>query len=110
MSRKEDDKKILSESISSLFAKDPWIRSFMQEVYDLFGIPKSTEYCMCKTDKLLFVWAMMNLVKAMNSDNSWIQMRENVNPEDAAYDFIKGHFEKTGELLLENVITEELVN
>ena len=101
-----EDRSILGKTISELYSEDPWVRGFMQEVYDLFGIPKSTETCLCRKDKIMFIWAMMNLVRAMNQNPMWMELRDKEEPQDAAYSFVKDHFEKTGAMLLDNLIEE----
>jgi hypothetical protein len=95
------------KTITELFAEDPWIRSFMQEIYDMFGMPVSSSECYSKTDKIMFVWSMMCLVQAMQKDNSWNEMRKEIEPDKAAELFVREHFEKNGRLLLDNLINEE---
>lgn len=91
------------KTIADLFVEDPWVRSFMQEVYDMFGMPISSESCMNKSDKILFVWSMMTLVQEMKRNEAWISMKEEMTAEEAAYSFVESHFNKTGSLLLENI-------
>ena len=79
----------------------------MHSVYDMFGLPKSTEACLNKTDKILFVWGMMNLVQEMKRNNNWVEMKEDYEPEDAALEFIKNHYEEKGHLLLASIVEDE---
>jgi len=102
------DKKIIEDSISELYNKDKWVRDFMQSTYDIFGMPISTDLCLNKTDKILFVWAMMSLVKAMKQDESWKELKkENLDPEEAAYKYAESHYELTGGFVLPSTINNE---
>jgi len=94
------------KAISELYAEEEWTREFMHEIYDMFGVPISTDFCYSKTDKLMFVWSMMTLVQAMKKNTSWIEMKENLDPSDAAHNFVKSYFEETGSLLLENTVDD----
>ena len=104
------DKKIMDESISSLYTKDSWTRDFMFEIYDMFGMPKSTESCHSKTDKLLFVWSMMTLVQEMKKNESWRELKNDHDPEGAAYIFVEEYYKKTGKLLLENITEDDVIH
>ena len=101
------DKKIMNESLVDLYTNDKWTREFMHSVYDMFGLPKSTEACLNKTDKILFVWGMMTLVQEMKRSNNWLEMKEEFSPEDAALEFVKSHYEEKGQLLLASVVDDE---
>ena len=94
---KDHEKKILS----TLYEQDPWVNEFMQSFYDMFGLPKTSSDCLCKNDKILFVWGMMNLVHVMSSNEHWKELKEeNVEPEEAAFKFAKSYYEETGDFIL----------
>ena len=96
-------KEIIGESLADLFQRDDWVKGFMSEVYDLFGLPTSTEKCLSKSDKILFVWGMMNLVQAMKTHEAWKTLKENsVEVEEAAYQYVKSYYEKTGKILIDS--------
>lgn len=105
-----NDKTLMGENITELWAKDPWVREFMEEVYDMFGMPVCTDDCYSKTDKILHVWAMMTLVQEMKISNSWFEMKETMDAEDAAYLFVEDNFKKSGRLLLQNIIEDDPIN
>lgn len=94
--------------INELFGKDPWVREFMTSVYDLFGMPRTSEDCMGPADKVLFVYSMMSLVQAMKLDVSWLEDMKNKDkdPVTSAYQFVKGTYEKTGRMLIENPVDD----
>ena len=102
-----NDKKIMNESLVDLYTNDKWTIEFMHSVYDMFGLPKSTEACLNKADKILFVWAMMNLVQEMKRNNNWLKMKEKCEPEEAALEFIKDHYEENGHFLLASIVEDE---
>ncbi len=91
----KDDKEI-----SSLFQDDIWVRRFMQEIYDMFGVPASTSECLNQTDKILFVWGMMNLMSAMKKNSTWKDLKDVVDPKDAAYIFTEEYYNDTGKMLM----------
>lgn len=101
------DKKIMNESLVELYTNDEWTREFMHSVYEMFGLPKSTENCLNKTDKILFVWGMMTLVQEMKRSNNWLEMKKDLSPEDAALQFVKNHYEEKGHLLLASIVEDE---
>lgn len=73
----------------------------------MFGMPTSSSECYSKTDKIFFVWSMMSLVQAMQKDNSWNEMKVDLEPDEAAELFVREHFEKSGKLLLDNLDHED---
>lgn len=101
------DKLLMGNTISELYSNDPWVRDFMEEVYDMFGVPRGTDDCLSREDKILFVWGMMSLVQAMKKDEYWLELKEHLDPEDAARKYVQNHYEETGILILENVGPEE---
>ena len=96
-----ESKNIFDKTISYLYENDDWVRDFMQEVYDMFGLPVSTEDCLNRQDKILFVWGMMSLIKAMKSDFNWLELKHTHTPEEAAYEYAKKHYDSLGEHILE---------
>ena len=98
------EKEILS--ISDLFNKDPWIRTFMSSVYDMFGMPRSSDDCMCKSDKIFFVYSMMSLIQAMKTDESWRKDMNIKDPEQTAFDYAKRFFEINGRMIIENPVDD----
>ena len=96
-----------SLELSDLYQNDPWVRSFMYEVYDMFGLPASTDTCMCTSDRILYVWGMMSLVHEMKRNESWKDYKLTMNPEEAALRYIREHYEETGKLLMESQSTLE---
>ena len=102
-----DDKLLMGNTISELYSNDPWVRDFMEEVYDMFGVPRGTDDCLSKEDKILFVWGMMSLVHAMKKDEYWLELKEQLDPEDAAHEYVQNHYEETGILILEKPEVDE---
>ena len=102
-----DYKQILSKSLSELSENDPWVKNFMQETYNIFGMPKCIDDCLNQSDKILHVWSMMMLVREMKTDEIWKDLREDNDPEEAAYKFAENYFDKTGRFLLSSPTDEE---
>jgi hypothetical protein len=92
--------KTSDQSISDLYHDDLWVMSFMHEIYDLFGIPCTTQACMNPTDRLLYAWGMMSLVHAMQHHDDWKALQNSLAPKDAALTFIKKYFVKTSKLII----------
>ena len=91
------------KTIAELFQQDAWINQFMHEVYDSFGLPTSTQNCLNKSDKILFIFGMMSLVRAMKTHELWKELRSNgVNAKEAAYDYIKSYYDSTGNMLIDS--------
>ena len=102
-----DYKQILNKTLGELCESDPWVKNFMKETYNIFGMPRSIDDCLNQSDKILYVWSMMMLVREMKTDETWKGLREDNNPEDAAYTFSKNYFDKTGKFLLASPSDEE---
>lgn len=102
-----DDKKLMGGTIADLYSKDPWVKNFMESVYEMFGVPKNTEDCLSKEDKILFVWGMMSLVQAMKKDEYWSELKDQLEPEDAAHEYVQNHYEETGTLILMGIGPDE---
>jgi len=101
------DKKIVENKIADLFQNDLWVRSFMQETYRLFGLPVSSEDCLNKQDKIFFLWGMMSLVKAMQSNHAWEDLKKDTDAEEAAYKFAEIYFNETGNLIVDSTYSCE---
>ena len=91
-----------SLELSELYQNDPWVRGFMQEVYDMFGLPMSTDDCMSTSDRILHVWGMMTLVHEMKRNASWKSYKETMDPLEAALQYARDYHEETGRLLIES--------
>ena len=97
-----------SMGLTDLYENDPWVRGFMEEVYDIFGLPKCTDRCIGTTDRILYVWGMMSLVHEMKRNEAWKSYKETMAPEEAALAFIRLHYEETGRLLMESHYRDEV--
>tara|TARA_B100000530_G_C15817971_1_gene432266 strand:+ start:53 stop:328 length:276 start_codon:yes stop_codon:yes gene_type:complete len=52
---------------------------------------------MSQTDRSMFAWGMLHLVQSLTIDKEiWWGMREKVDPENAAWEFSRRLYEKTG--------------
>lgn len=88
--------------LSEIAYDDPWVRGFMYEVYEMFGLPVSNDDCLGKTDRIFHVWGMMCLVEEMKRSELWKAYKLCMEPDEAAIKFVKAHYKKTGKLLIEN--------
>ena len=82
-----DYKQILNKTLGELCESDPWVKNFMEETYNIFGMPRGIDDCLNQSDKILYVWAMMMLVREMKTDETWKDLKESNCPEEAAYKF-----------------------
>ncbi len=83
--------------IGDLYENDAWVRGFMDECFLMYGYPCSSLQCMSQTDRSMFAWGMLHLVQSLTIDKEiWWGMREKVDPENAAWEFSRRLYEKTG--------------
>lgn len=89
-----------SLEISELYQNDPWVRGFMYEIYDMFGLPASTDDCLNTSDRILYVWGMMSLVHEMKRNEAWKDYMSEMSESDAALKYARDYYEETGKLLI----------
>jgi|APSaa5957512535_1039671.scaffolds.fasta_scaffold249155_2 hypothetical protein len=88
--------------LNELLYEDVWVRQFMYEVYDMFGLPVSNDDCLNKAERILHVWGVMCLVEEMKRNEDWKAYKLCLEPQDAALKFVESYYNKTGKLLIEN--------
>ena len=85
------------------FDTDPWVASFVCDLYEMWGIPVSGSLCKTRGEKIQFLWATMGLSNAMRLEEPlWRAMRGRVKPKLAAEEFARRYFEKRGKMIIED--------
>lgn len=94
-------KNIIPGSLTHLFTTDVWVRSFVLDCADIFGVPSTSETCVSKKDRLLFAYGLMSITSAMRRlDYVWKPMHNKVDPKDAAWEFCRRFHDKFGEMVV----------
>ena len=96
-------KKPPPNSITDLFSTDLWVRKFVLDCADIFGIPSTAKGCMSSKDKFLFAFGLMHITTAMRRmDSTWRGMHKKVETKDAAWEFCRRFHEKYGDQVVPN--------
>ena len=96
-------KKPPPNSITDLFMTDLWVRRFVLDCADIFGVPSTSKACLSSKDKFLFAYGLMNITTAMRRmDSTWRGMHKKVDPKDAAWEFCRRFYEKYGDQVIPN--------
>lgn len=98
------NKKIIPGSLTHMFTNDLWVRKFVLDCAELFGLPTTSKGCASKKDRFLFAYGLMSITGAMRRmDSTWRAMyKKKVDPKDAAWEFCRRFFEKYGEMVVVN--------
>ena len=94
-------KKIIPGSLVHMFTNDLWVRRFVLDCADIFGLPSTQDACVSSKDKFMFAFGLMSITQAMRRmDSTWRGMHKKVNTKDAAWEFCRRFYEKYGELVI----------
>ena len=62
----------LDQPISVIMTQDVWVRTFMHECCDLYGMPCVAGVCMSKTDRFKYAFSLMSVSTSMRRmDDVW---------------------------------------
>ena len=96
-------KQIIPGSLTDLFMSDLWVRRFVLDCADLFGVPSTSQGCVSKKDRILFTYGLMSITGAMRRmEYVWKPMHNKIDPADAAWEFCRRFHEKYGEMVVTN--------
>jgi len=91
-------KTIIPGSLTHMFSNDLWVRKFVLDCADIYGLPTTSQGCMSSKDKFLFAFGLMSITTAMRRmDEAWRGMHKKVDPKDAAWEFCRRFYDKYNE-------------
>ena len=101
VSKEKMQEKLLDQPISVMMTQNLWVRQFIHECCILYGMPCVSELCLTKEDRFKYAFALMNISTGMRRFGSiWKPMHEKIEPKDAAWEFCRRFYEKTGKMLV----------
>ena len=104
-------KAIIPGSLVHMFSNDLWVRRFVLDCADIFGLPSTSNACMSSKDKFMFAFGIMNITTAMRRmDSTWRGMHKKINTKDAAWEFCRRFYEKYDELVVPSPQDNNSVN
>jgi hypothetical protein len=94
-------KTIIPNSITDLYTNDVWVRTFIHECSDIFGVPTTSQTCYSKRDRFMYTYGLMCITSAMRRmDSTWRGMHKKVDAEQAAWEFCRRFHEKYNDLVV----------
>lgn len=78
------------------------------EILDMFGYPISSPDCLCKRDKLMYVYGYMMVVKATDDESKILQ--ESFYQDNPAEYFCSEYYNKHGKHVIRDGVGEEIVS
>ena len=103
VSKEKMQDSLLDQPISVIMTQNLWVRQFMHECCALFGMPCVKEQCMTKEDRFKYAFSLMSVSTGMRRFGGiWKPMHERIDPKDAAWEFCRRFYEKTGNMLIPN--------
>ena len=102
-------KQIIPGSLTHMFSNDVWVRKFVLDITEIFGLPSTSQTCTSKKDRYLFAFGLMSVTAAMRRmDSTWRAMyKKKVDPKDAAWEFCRRFFERYGAMVIESPLPHE---
>ncbi len=105
----KNSKTIMPGTLTYAFVNDVWVRAFVHECADIFGVPILSNLCVSATDRYMYTMGLMSITGAMRRMNDvWKGMHSKVEPKDAAWEFCRRFYEKYGSHVVDTSMEDDL--
>ena len=97
-------------TIAEALESSLWFHKFVAGLCDFYGYPPSNAACATKRDRLLYAWAMMNIVQSITEYSVlWINGIDRYDIDLLVESFARGVYELSGEDVIPPFIGGSLI-
>ena len=75
---------------------DPIFQPIIMEILESYGYPQTSESCMNKSDKIMYIVALMSALQALQRDDYLTNIMVESDCKERVFKFLKSYFEKFG--------------